>query len=396
MSTQPKAKPVQEPAQPRARQVAPVEAYVSDAWFAREQNELFARTWLLAGSAEDLKSPGDYKCVQAGPNSLIVLKDQQDRIRAFHNRCRHRGTRLLEGSGNVGRTISCFYHQWSYDLAGNLTGIPQEKEVFPGIDKSCLGLFPAGAAVWRNLIFVNAAPDAETFEHWLGQVPAHLGPHQPEKLVEVSDLLYRVRANWKIVVENFIDAYHFDYLHPVSLGDGDFGKLKQWPCGRHWIMKRGLKPGFSDENKSLPVISGVPANFGAGAAWLFPNVALYERATFWNTFHVIPVDARHSLVHIRTRAMPSALERSNYTELESAELPRHIVHAKGSHAMLRLELTDVHPLKSDNVMLEDIYACEAVQAGLEMRGAKVGPLSTWEESLTFFQEQVLDYVPVQH
>ena len=58
--------------------------------------------------------------------------------------------------------------------------------------------------------------------------------------------------------------------------------------------------------------------------------------------------------------------------------------------------TGVSALKSDNVMLEDIYACEAVQAGLEMRGAKVGPLSTWEESLTFFQQQVLDYVPIQH
>jgi choline monooxygenase len=243
------------------------------------------------------------------------------------------------------------------------------------------------------MIFVNADPEAQPLLQWLADLPAQLGPHKPEDLVEVSDLLYTVRANWKILVENFIDAYHLGYLHSVSLGDGDFAKLRQWPSGRHWIMKRGLKPGFSDDNKILPVISGVPANFGAGGYWLFPNLAIYERATFWNTFHVIPVSAGKSLVHIRTRAMPSALERSNQGELTETELPRHIVHAKGVHALLRLELGDVHPLKSNNVMLEDIYACEAVQAGLEMRGAKIGPLSAWEESLTFFQQQVLDYVP---
>ena len=74
-----------------SRQVMPIEAYTSDDWFSREQQELFGKVWAFAGMTEDLKLPGDYKCVQAGRYPIVVLRDQRSELRAFHNLCRHRG-----------------------------------------------------------------------------------------------------------------------------------------------------------------------------------------------------------------------------------------------------------------------------------------------------------------
>ena len=102
-----------------------------------------------------------------------------------------------------------------------------------------------------------------------------------------------------------------------------------------------------------------------------------------------------SLVHNRIRAMPEALEQAKGSGDAPHELPGHVISAKGPYAETRLKAPNVHPLKSNNVMLEDIYACEAVQRGMESPACVVGPLSKWEAPLTFFQQQILDYVPLR-
>src|SRR4051812_44359235 len=85
----------------KPRQILPVEAYTSEDWFRREQRELFGTTWLFAGMTEDVAKPGDYQCVQSGGPPIFLLRDKENRLRAFHNVCRHRGARLVEGAGNV-------------------------------------------------------------------------------------------------------------------------------------------------------------------------------------------------------------------------------------------------------------------------------------------------------
>jgi Rieske 2Fe-2S family protein len=380
------------------RQLLPVEAYNSDEWFRREQSKLFAHAWVFAGMAEDVPEPGSYRVVETGAASLILLRDTGGQLRAFHNTCRHRGARLLEGEGKLGRRLTCFYHRWSYELDGRLAAVTFEEDQFAGLDKSCLGLFPAGVGTWKNLVFVNADPGAQQFEEWLGDTPERMGPHipgqsgpfDPERLVEVSKILYRVQANWKVIVENFIDGYHLPLLHPVSLGDGDFFPQRWAPSGRHIVFYRPLKPGIVHDKLPLPVVEGVPPTFGAAYYWLFPGVAIYETATSWATFHVIPVSARESLVHSRARAMPEALDRAPLPAGAAPELPRHIVSAKGPFAGIRAASWTDHPLQSNNVMLEDIYACEAVQKGLSSPAAQIGPLSRWESTLPFFQQHILD------
>jgi len=398
------------------RHLLPASAYTSQEWFDREQRELFGTSWTFAGMTEDVKAPGDYKCVDVGSSALVLMRDLRDRLVAFHNVCRHRGARLLEGSGNIpGESLVCFYHKWTYNLADELKliAVPFQREVYPDLDKSCYALRPAKVATWKNLVFLHPDADAEPFGDWLSKVPQELGPfepgqteiHDPARLVEVSDVVYRVRANWKIIVENFIDGYHLPLLHAASLSTGDFS-LQRWrPAGRHQAFYRPLKPSVAAENaytgqygdRPWPVIDGVPERYGASYQWLFPNLGLFQTATSWSTFHVIPVTPDASLVQSRVRAEP--IDRMPAEEnLDPQDLPPFIVSAKGCSlgaSERRSNASSLHPLESRDVMREDIYACESIQRSMRSSAFAVGPLSRWEAPLTHFQQRILDCVPLR-
>ena len=166
----------------------PVEAYTSQDWFDREQRLIFSRTWRCAGLVDDIPGPGHYLSVQAGLNNLFIVMGRDHRLRAFHNICRHRGTQLIRAVGKTQKALTCPYHDWTYDLEGNLISVPDEATEFPvGVDKSCLGLKPASVDVWRGMMFVHPDPDAPTLAEWFGEVDPLLGPHKPEALVEYPD-----------------------------------------------------------------------------------------------------------------------------------------------------------------------------------------------------------------
>jgi choline monooxygenase len=106
-----------------------------------EQERIFERSWQLAGHVAQLPEPGSYLTASAGTQPLLLLRDEEGRIRAFRNVCRHRGSRLLSGSGTCGKAVRCRYHGWTYRLDGELIGVPEARSI-PGLDKSALGLFP--------------------------------------------------------------------------------------------------------------------------------------------------------------------------------------------------------------------------------------------------------------
>ena len=203
---------------------------------------------------EDVKSPGDYKCVDSGDAAIVLNRDPNNRLQAFHNVCRHRGARLLEGTGHIrGNFLTCFYHKWTYSLTDSfkLVGVPHQQEAFAGLDKACHALHPAKVATWMNLVFVHPDPEAEELDDWLAGIPQMLGPfesqqtqlHNPELLVETLDIVYRVKANWKIVTENFIDSYHLPLLHSETLADGDFTRQHWRDTAPHQAMYRPIQTG---------------------------------------------------------------------------------------------------------------------------------------------------------
>ena len=207
------------PAAPK--QLLPKEAYTSDAWLEMEKVHLFSDTWHYAGVTSDYPDNGRYQTIKVGAYSLIVLRDKKGELQAYHNICRHRGTELLEGTGQLKGTIVCPYHRWTYGLDGRLRGVPNQAECFPGLDKGENGLLKASVGVFKGIVFVHPQSEPElSFDAWLSSLPEVAWPFdfEADGLVAGEEVVYEMKCNWKVFYENAIDGYHLAYLHENTLG----------------------------------------------------------------------------------------------------------------------------------------------------------------------------------
>jgi len=187
--------------------------YSDEEMLRRERARIFARSWQYAGRAEQVAVPGAYLATDAGGIPILVVRDREGELRAFLNVCRHRGAVLTDGCGTR-ETIQCHYHAWTYDLDGSLRAAPRaDREA--GFDREALSLLPASAGVWGPFLFVNPDPAAPPLEEQLGELPAILA-----RDIDVDGLVFHSRvefgsnANWKVVVENFLECYHCPTAHP--------------------------------------------------------------------------------------------------------------------------------------------------------------------------------------
>ena len=127
---------------------------------------------------------GGYMTTTAGAQPVLVMRDEDGELRAFRNVCRHRGSRLLSGSGECGKAIRCRYHGWTYRLDGELIGVPEGRSI-PGLDKSALGLFPARIEVMSGLVFVNLDVHAEPLADQVVGLPERLARYSLDRLAPV-------------------------------------------------------------------------------------------------------------------------------------------------------------------------------------------------------------------
>jgi Rieske 2Fe-2S family protein len=296
-----------------ARWLLPTHAYTSREWFDTEQASLFERCWAFAAMASDLRDIGDYVTVDVGRVPLVVVRSEHG-LSAFHNLCRHRGARLLDGQGNAGRTISCFYHRWRYSLDGRLTGVPQPDQ-FPDLCSDELGLMPASVAEVRGMVFVHADPEPPVALHdWLGDVVAALGATDPGALHRLPVERHDLRANWKLFVENHIDGYHLWHLHARSIRGLDHRRQQFRSPGRHWIFD---EPPTSEGTYPDAAITGVPllpttppGGFGSVVMLAFPNLGIAVGATFFSVIHAIPLEPTLTRIELHTHIAPMSADDS--------------------------------------------------------------------------------------
>ena len=180
----------------------------------REQEQIFRRAWQYAGPAEHVASPGDYFTCRVGDVPVIVVRDQAGELHAFLNVCRHRGSLVVEGSGNR-ETLQCRYHAWTYGLDGRLRAAPRANQE-PGFELDGICLHELAAEIWGPLVFVSPDPEAKPLAETLGRLPELVA----EGGVEVERLRFRRRSeselacNWKIAIENYLECYHCPVAHP--------------------------------------------------------------------------------------------------------------------------------------------------------------------------------------
>ncbi len=221
----------------------PKERYVGEAFAQLEQDRLWSRVWQIAGRVEELDEAGDHVVYDIGRESVIVLRDGEGDIRAFHNSCRHRGTRLADEPGCFeGGQIRCRYHGWTYALDGALTDVPDRDDFDLPSD---LGLAEVRCECWGGFVFVNLDTDAEGLLEFLDPIPRLLAPFHLDRMRLRAALTTELPANWKVVVDAFNESYHVQGTHPQILAWTDDTSISYQQIGRH--SRYGRLPGARRE-----------------------------------------------------------------------------------------------------------------------------------------------------
>ena len=185
----------------------PREAYVDPAVFAWEQQHIFSG-WSCVGHASDLVGVGAQKAVGTGVNATLLVRAEDDVIRAFANTCRHRGHELLAcNTVTKGRGIVCPYHSWSYRLDGRLRKAPTFGDV-EGFEPGEFGLAELRLVNWHGWLFVDPSGQDVEFAHHVTGLDEVVGPYHPEELTIVARHSYELAANWKVIAENYQECYH--------------------------------------------------------------------------------------------------------------------------------------------------------------------------------------------
>ena len=352
----------------------PREAYLENAWHAREQRQLFADSWVFAGLKSDIENAGDYLTVNAGAFSIAVIKSKTGALNAVHNICRHRGAELLEGNyGNAGKSLVCPYHRWTYGLDGSFRGAPHMAACFPDLDRNKFSLKPAAVGVFRELIFVNPNPNAD-FCNWIGPLTDKAWPHDlaAKDLREGAPLLYDLKCDWKVFIENAIDGYHLAYLHEHTLGGPEPDKNTWERAGDHLIwyatdegVRHRLPHKARDESKGAPKVKSAAKSGYGGVYYLFPATIIVPTPYGLSISTLEPISPGRCKMHVRNWVGP----------WQSKDERKHVPGYDKTTGVISSENWTKHPLETGDFQTEDVWICEKVQKGIKSPACEFGPFA---------------------
>lgn len=374
--------------------------YTDENWFAKEREQFHSRTWQFACMEFDVPNPGDYQTLNIAGYPLFVMRNANGELSAWHNICRHRGTELLEGKGNTGKTIVCPYHRWTYGLDGNLRGIPDRAECFANFERGNHNLLPIGLGRFKEMVFINISDEkSETFSQWISPLSGHEWPHEisSSKLKGSDPFHYEMKCNWKVFFENAVDGYHLAYLHENTLG-GPTAGANVWDIhGQNLIwysterdQVKNRIPKFVEDQASgsgIKTIEGADTPGYGGVYMLFPTLIIAPSPWSLTISVMRPISAERTDLLARTWVPDSWL---GYKEgPESA--PGYDKETK----TIRSENWTQPALETSDFQTEDIWVCEKMQRSLNSPAYGVGQMASGsggEAAIEIFQRNILDYM----
>ena len=348
----------------------PQKYFVSPEIFADEQRKVFPNEWLLVGHQSQIANSGDYIVQDVNRESIIVIRDKDEEIRAFYNVCRHRGTRLKEDNCGHSSAIQCPYHAWTYGLDGRLIGAPHMDEV-PGFDKTDYPLRPVNLGVWEGFIFVNPVPKRDgwlSLEDWFAPLTGKFSHWNIATLRSAKRIEYDVRANWKLMFENYSECYHCPGVHPqlqkVSPYDSAENDLREGPF-LGGFMK--INPG-----KSLTMSGNACAAFVGKIENLqqvfyysiFPNMLLSLHPEYVMVHQLWPQSPERTLIVCDWLFHPDAFSRKDFNPNDAIEF-------------------------WDMTNKQDWHVCELSQQGISSHAYVPGPFSSRESIPAAWDEYYL-------
>ncbi|BCQ07126.1 (2Fe-2S)-binding protein [Mycobacterium heckeshornense] len=375
---------------------------ISPEFYELERAAIFKRAWLNVGRAEQLPRNGSYftKELKVVNTSIVVVRNTNGEIKAFHNICRHRGNKLvwndmpLEETSGFCRQFRCKYHAWRYDLDGNLTHVPQESEFFD-LDKNRYGLVPVHCEVWEGFVFVNFAAEPEqSLREFLGPMITALEGYPFGRLTSRWYYRSEVKANWKLYLDAFQEFYHAPVLHanqsPTTYSkaaaeagfeaphyriDGPH-RLVSTSGVRAWEMAADMRKPIEDicrsglfgpwDNPDLGELpAGVnPANcnpWGLDSFQLFPNFVILIWGQGWYlTYHYWPTSYNSHLFEGTLYFPPPRTPRERVAqELAAVTFKEYGMQdantLEATQSMIESRVVDRFPLNDQEVLLRHLH-----------------------------------------
>ena len=280
----------------------PARYFYDDEIFKAERERIFYPGWHCIGHVNELSDPGQFLTFDIFDQSVVALRGDDGVIRSFYNVCQHRGNRLLEDRrGKLGSVIRCGYHSWCYSRDGHLKSAPRSERL-PDFDRKDYGLKPVRSEILGSFVFVNFDPEAVPLGEMAPGAERMINQYLPDigamKLIEETDVV--VPANWKVIMDNSIEGYHFARSGPVHKHLAaliEFKKYKLEAQGKWWTYIGPPKAGIGSAY-------GAPLD---GATWQtdwFFNIGIWPNTTFYcfpfsdicGTFIMIPLAPEKSLL----------------------------------------------------------------------------------------------------
>ncbi len=190
----------------------PAAGYVGEDFFVRERDLIFARHWTCIGLAADVPGVGDVKPLTLHGRSMVLVRGDDERVRVFHNVCRHRGHPVVMKAASGRRRLVCPYHSWSYGLDGRLAAAPHA-EGLCGNGAGEIALKEVRSADWHGIVFIDLSGAAVDFARHIAPLEQRWADHDLSALRHGESLDYDLNCNWKLAIENFVDFYHLPSVH---------------------------------------------------------------------------------------------------------------------------------------------------------------------------------------
>jgi choline monooxygenase len=350
----------------------PGACFTDEGFLKLERAQLFERSWMCIGLSADIAHKGDLFPVTVLGLPLLMVRDAE-RLRVFHNVCRHRGAILVEAVAHAGPRIVCPYHGWSYRLTGELATTPHVggpgSHVCTGLEANTLGLRPVRSAEWAGHVFVNLSGTAPEFSEWIQPVAARFANVAWGELRCDPSLERRleIAANWKIVCENFVESYHLPTVHPELNSVNPMAAHYQILGGHSYLGQGGSAyQGEAIADAALPLMPGSSGYSAYESLLVFPNLILGPLPDMTFSIVILPLSAERTA------------ERVSFYFVGEASL-------RSEHAPVRARSADFIA----KVNAEDVSIVESVQRGRRSPAFDGGLFAPGQEATSLqFQKMV--------
>ena len=323
----------------------------------------------------EIAEPGEWRTLEYLSESVIVIRGDDGEVRAFSNVCRHRGSRLVDGTGGCAKVLTCPYHAWSYARDGKLVGVMHRHE-YPDLKPELLGLKPVALECWRGFLFVVLEPGAPSVAEMMAPYEDEVERYRLEDLRVMGRVTMRPRPlNWKTIADNYSDHLHVPVGHPGLTRL--FGRNYRIEAQPHvdrmegdLIENESSNPTERAYQRLLPAADHLPMSHQRKWLYykLFPNVAFDIYPDQVDFMQFLPVSATETVIREISYALPD-----DRREMKAARYLNWRINRR--------------------VNAEDTELITRVQLGMESRSYEAGPLGTSEVCLRSFSKKLRKFIP---